>query len=200
MTALDTVYQEMLAFFRPLWPGEDKPMVLGDGKREAPVLMLIGEAPGETEVIKRRPFVGKAGKNLDEFLSLAGLAREEIFVSNVVKIRPTEKGPTGRTRNRAPNKEELSLFTPWLMKEIAAVRPRALVTLGNVPLKALAGSAVTIGMCHGQWLESAAGIPLFALYHPASIIYRRDLAPVYEEDVKRLAAALPDISDAKARF
>ena len=189
---VQAVYQDMQAFFKPLWPGEDKPLVLGEGKDNGPALMLIGEAPGETEVIKRRPFVGKAGKNLDEFLSLARLNREDIFVSNVVKIRPTETGPTGRTRNRAPNKEELSLFIPWLMKEIQAVKPRCLVTLGNVPLKALTENKNTVGDCHGQWLASKAGIPLFVLYHPASIIYRRSLATVYEQDVLTLAEALQD--------
>ncbi|MBR1584635.1 MAG: uracil-DNA glycosylase [Clostridia bacterium] len=194
MTALQTVNQDMLAFFKPLWPGEDKPLVLGEGNADRPVLMLIGEAPGETEVIKRRPFVGKAGKNLDEFLQLAELRREEIYVSNVVKIRPTESGPTGRTRNRAPNKEELSLFIPWLLKEIEAVQPRALVTLGNVPLKALTDGKATVGDCHGQWLRSLTGTPLFALYHPASIIYRRALAPVYEQDVLALAGSLKEIN------
>ena len=190
MAGVEKVYQEMLAFFRPLWPGEDKPLVLGEGKSDGPALMLVGEAPGETEVVKGRPFVGKAGKNLDEFLLLAGLKREEIFVSNAVKIRPTETGPTGRKRNRAPNKEELSLFTPWLLREIAAVRPRAIATLGNVPLRALTEGKRTVGDCHGTWMDSAAGRPLFALYHPASIIYRRALAPVYEQDVKALAADL----------
>jgi len=190
VAGVQKVYQEMQRFFLPLWPGEDKPLVLGEGRSDGPVLMLIGEAPGETEVIKGRPFVGKAGKNLDEFLRLAGLNREEIFVSNAVKIRPTEKGPTGRSRNRAPNKEELSLFTPWLLREIDAVKPQALATLGNVPLKALTDGKHTVGACHGRWLESAAGIPLFALYHPASIIYRRALAPVYEQDVLTLAASL----------
>lgn len=188
--SLEGLYAEMLAFFRPLWPGEDKPLVLGEGKRDAPALMLIGEAPGETEVIKRRPFVGKAGKNLDEFLRLARLAREEIFVTNVVKIRPVETGPTGRLRNRAPNKEELALFTPWLLREIAAVKPKALVTLGNVPLRALTNPKATVGDCHGQWLASQAGTPLYALYHPASVIYRRGLAPVYEQDVLKLAQML----------
>lgn len=190
MQALTAVYRDMEAFFRPLWPGEDKPLVLGEGNRDRPPLMLVGEAPGETEVVKRRPFVGKAGKNLDEFLTLAGLKREDIFVSNAVKIRPVEKGPTGRTRNRAPNREELSLFVPWLLREIAAVQPRALVTLGNVPLKALADGKATVGDCHGQWLASRAGVPLFALYHPASVIYRRALAPVYEQDVLTLAEDL----------
>lgn len=190
MPGLQSVYQEMLDFFRPLWPGQDKPLVLGEGKADGPVLMLVGEAPGETEVVKRRPFVGKAGKNLDEFLNLAGLRREDIFVTNVVKIRPTETGPTGRVRNRAPNREELSLFSPWLLKEIQAVKPGALVTLGNVPLKALADGKSTVGDCHGQWLVSRAGVPLFSLYHPASIIYRRSLAPVYEQDVIALRESL----------
>lgn len=192
MTGLEKVYQDMRAFFAPLWPGEDKPLVLGEGKGDGPILMLVGEAPGETEVLKGRPFVGKAGKNLDEFLALAGLERNEIFVSNTVKIRPTEKGPTGRSRNRAPNKEELSLFTPWLLREIEAVRPRALVTLGNVPLKALTDGKHTVGACHGKWMDSAAGVPLFALYHPASLIYRRSLAPIYEQDVLTLAASLKE--------
>ena len=190
MPGLQSVYQEMAAFFKPLWPGEDKPMVLGEGRAESPVLMLVGEAPGETEIMKRRPFVGKAGKNLDEFLRLARLNREDIFVTNAVKIRPTEKGPTGRMRNRAPNREELSLFTPWLLREIAAVRPRALVTLGNVPLKALTDMKAAVGDCHGKWLQSRAGVPLFSLYHPASIIYRRSLAPVYEQDILNLSTAL----------
>jgi len=190
MPGLQAVYHDMLSFFQPLFPGEDKPLVLGEGNTEGPAVMLIGEAPGETEVIKRRPFVGKAGKNLDDFLSLAGLSREEIFVTNAVKIRPTEKGPTGRTRNRPPNREELTLFTPWLMKEISAVKPRYLVTLGNVPLRALTDQKKTVGECHGVWLESKAGLPLFSLYHPASIIYRKALAPVYEQDVLALAAAL----------
>lgn len=190
MTRLDALYADMLAFFRPLWPGEDKPMVLGEGKADGPVLMMIGEAPGETEVVKRRPFVGKAGKNLDEFLALAGLERSEIFVTNTVKIRPTALGPTGRIKNRAPDKEELALFVPWLLREIEVVRPRALVTLGNVPLRALTDDKNTVGSVHGQWLESRAGVPLFSLYHPASIIYRRALAPVYESDVMRLSADL----------
>ena len=190
MTQLQTLYADMQKFFQPLWPGEDKPLVLGEGNAFNPPLMLIGEAPGETEVIKRRPFVGKAGKNLDEFLSMMEMKREDIFISNVVKIRPTDIGPTGRTRNRAPNKEELALFIPWLMKEIAIVQPKALVTLGNVPLKALTDPKITIGDCHGTFMDCQAGVPLFALYHPASIIYRRALMPVYQADVLTLKEAL----------
>ena len=112
MPSLQTVYQEMAAFFRPLWPGEDKPLVLGEGKKDGPALMLIGEAPGETEVIKGRPFVGKAGKNLDEFLGLARMDRGEIFVTNTVKIRPTDRGPTGRPGTGPPTRKNCLCSCP----------------------------------------------------------------------------------------
>ncbi|MBQ4552283.1 MAG: uracil-DNA glycosylase [Clostridia bacterium] len=189
MADLRMLEREVEAFFRPLFPGEDKILVFGDGKSDQPPLMLIGEAPGEQETIKRRPFVGKAGKNLDEFLQLMGMQREKIFVSNVVKIRPTAVGPTGRIRNRPPSKEEIALFRPYLMKEIDLVQPRALVTLGNVPLQALMGK-VTVGDMHGKWHTACNGLPLFALYHPAAIIYRRELKEVYEQDVCSLRDSL----------
>ena len=146
--------------------------------------------PGEQETLKRRPFVGKAGKNLDEFLQLMGMERETLYVSNVVKIRPTSLGKTGRVRNRAPSKEEIALFLPFLMKEIDLVKPQCLVTLGNVPLKALMGPKATVGDLHGRWHTAANGLPLFALYHPAAIIYRRELKEVYAQDVLQLKASL----------
>ena len=190
MADMKAFERECEAFFKPLWPGEDKILVFGDGNSSRPPIMLIGEAPGEQETLKRRPFVGKAGKNLDEFLQLMGIARETIYVSNVVKIRPTSIGSTGRVRNRAPSKEEIALFLPFLMKEIALVSPRALVTLGNVPLKALMGGKATVGDLHGQWHTATNGLPLFALYHPAAIIYRRELKQVYEQDVIALRDSL----------
>ena len=182
--------RECEAFFRPLWPGEDKILVFGDGNSDRPPIMLIGEAPGEQETLKRRPFVGKAGKNLDEFLALMGMEREALYVSNVVKIRPTSIGKTGRVRNRAPSKEEIALFLPFLMKEIDLVKPQCIVTLGNVPLKALLGPKATVGELHGRWHTAVNGLPLFALYHPAAIIYRRELKEVYAQDVLALKASL----------
>ena len=182
--------RECEAFFRPLWPGEDKILVFGDGNSDHPPIMLIGEAPGEQETLKRRPFVGKAGKNLDEFLDLMGMERETLYVSNVVKIRPTSLGKTGRVRNRAPSKEEIALFLPFLMKEIDLVKPQSIVTLGNVPLKALLGPKATVGELHGRWHTASNGLPLFALYHPAAIIYRRELKEVYAQAVLALKASL----------
>lgn len=186
MQELKALNQEMEAFFAGLWPGEEKPLVPGEGNSANPALMLVGEAPGEQEVLKRRPFVGKAGRNLDEFLQLAGLERSAIYVSNVVKIRPTEKGPTGRTRNRAPNQEELALFIPFLMRETAIVQPKMIVTLGNVPLQAYLGRHRTVGECHGRAHLMQEGLQVFSLYHPASVIYRPQLKEVYREDVLTL--------------
>lgn len=154
---------------------------------EHPSVMLVGEAPGAREVEEGRPFAGAAGKNLDEFLNATGLSRDELYISNVVKIRPCEQGPTGRLRNRPPSREEIAFFLPWLEKEILLLAPKLLVTLGNTPLKALYRADSIVGACHGRQLQSRLGLPLFSLYHPASVIYNRSLAPIYQSDMERLA-------------
>ena len=188
---------KMLRFFQDLWPAEEKPIVLGDGNTDHPPVMLIGEAPGEQESLQGRPFVGKAGKNLDGFLQVLQLQREDIYISNVVKIRPTKVSEKGRVSNRPPSKEELALFTPYLMEEILLVQPKMIVTLGNVALKALCGPKVVIGDMHGkessitvQHEKQTSQFPLFPLYHPASIIYNRSLQAVYDEDLQVLKKVL----------
>ena len=189
--------QKMLRFFQDLWPAEEKPIVLGEGKTDHPQVMLIGEAPGEQESLQGRPFVGKAGKNLDGFLQVLELKREDIYISNVVKIRPTKVSDKGRTSNRPPNKEELALFTPYLMEEILLIKPQKIVTLGNFALKALCGPRAVIGDMHGQETrvtvkhEKQEGeFALFPLYHPASIIYNRSLQEVYDRDLQTLKNVL----------
>ena len=157
-----------------------------------PDVMLIGEAPGAKEVEEGRPFAGAAGKNLDEFLTATGLTRETLYISNVVKIRPCEQGPTGRLRNRPPNQEEIAFFLSFLEKEILLLSPKLLVTLGNTPLKALYQPGSTVGACHGRQLQSRLGLPLFSLYHPASVIYNRSLAAVYQSDMSVLAQLIRD--------
>ena len=184
-------------FFDHLWPAEDKRLVFGEGRWEQPRLMLIGEAPGEHETLQGRPFVGKAGKNLDGFLEVVGLRREEIWISNVVKIRPTKVSAKGRTSNRPPSAEELALFTPYLYEEILLVRPGVIVTLGNVALQALLGAQATIGQCHGELRRAqvsagkeTAAFDVYPLYHPASVIYNRSLADVYLSDLIHLRALM----------
>lgn len=181
--------QALRDFLAGVMPGRENALVFGEGPLH-PKLMLIGEAPGEQETLMGRPFVGKAGKNLDHFLELAGMRREEIYISNAVKIRPTKTGKTGRISNRPPTKEEIALFRPWLLREIDLVAPQVIATLGNVPLFAVTGDRrLTIGEAHGRVMEAGeTGRRLFALYHPASLIYNRSLEPVYEQDVCTLAA------------
>lgn len=186
---------KMCRFFQALWPAEEKPIVLGEGNTDHPPVMLIGEAPGEQESLQGRPFVGKAGKNLDGFLQVLELNREDIYITNVVKIRPTKVSDKGRTSNRPPNREELALFTPYLMEEILRVQPRMIVTLGNVALKALCGPKAIIGDMHGQEThvtvkheKQEAEFVIFPLYHPASIIYNRSLQEVYDGDLQTLKA------------
>ena len=182
--------QALRAFIAGVMPGRENALVFGEGPKHAK-LMLIGEAPGEQETLQGRPFVGKAGQNLDHFLALAGLSREEIYISNAVKLRPTKTGKTGRLSNRPPMKDEIALFRPWLMREIEEVAPGMIATLGNVPLRAVTGRSLSIGEVHGQVLDAGeTGLPLFALYHPASLIYNRSLTDVYEQDVRALAQRL----------
>ncbi len=190
---------KMLRFFQTLWPAEEKPLVLGEGNTDHPPVMLIRDAPGEQESLQGRPFVGKAGKNLDGFLRVLELNREDIYISNVVKIRPTKVSDKGRVSNRPPNKEELALFTPYLMEEILLVQPRMIVTLGNFALRALCGPKAIIGDMHGRETlvtvkheKQSAEFALFPLYHPASIIYNRSLQEVYDGDLQALKAVLAE--------
>ena len=169
-------------------PYETRKAVFGEGPVQAR-LMMIGEAPGGEEEKLGRPFVGKAGKNLDEFMALAGIRREEIYLSNVVKIRPFRLSPkTGKPVNRPPSGEEIRFFLPFLLEEIQTVNPALIVTLGNVPLKAVTGNpAAAIGQCHGRLLELGTQ-KLFPLYHPASIIYNQSLKETYYEDLEKIKA------------
>jgi len=191
---------KMLRFFQTLWPAEEKPIVPGEGNADHPPVMLIGEAPGEQESLQGRPFVGKAGKNLDGFLQVLELNREDIYISNVVKIRPTKVSDKGRVSNRPPNREELALFTPFLMEEILRVQPKMIVTLGNVALRALCGAKAVIGDMHGKCAQvtvnhekQSADFTVFPLYHPASIIYNRSLQAVYEADLLALRDVLAQV-------
>jgi uracil-DNA glycosylase family 4 len=168
---------------------EYHPVVLGNGNMNAEIVM-IGEAPGRFEIEQGQPFVGQAGKNLDEFLDVLGLRRQDLYVTNAVKFRPTKAGhTTARLSNRAPTAKEIELFRPMLMDEIAIVDPSIIVTLGNVPLFSLMGTKIKIGEVHGTIMEYS-GKVLYPLYHPASIIYRRELEAVYRQDLMRLKEIL----------
>ena len=159
-------------------------LVFGEGEGR---IILIGEAPGGEEEAAGRPFVGKAGKNLNGFLHQIGLERSALYVTNVVKFRPTRLSPkTNRPINRPPSQKEIRAFLPFLHQEIAFQQPRLVITLGNVALQAVClPEKVVIGQFHGQMLRRE-GFWLFPLYHPAAVIYDRNLLSVYEADLQVL--------------
>ena len=163
-------------------------LVFGAGDEKSEVV-LIGEAPGRDEVAAKRPFVGKAGKNLDEFLEMTGIRRETLYITNVVKFRPYKLRAKGTLSNRPPTAEEIALCSSCLREELAAIAPRLIVTLGNTALEAVAGGS-RIGDVHGTLIKSRDGEDVFALYHPASVIYRPGLKEVYRNDLTKLKQEL----------
>lgn len=164
-----------------------KRIVLGQGKINSSVL-LIGEAPGRNEEESGKPFVGQAGKYLEEFLEVLELDRKELYITNVVKYRPTRKSKkTGGLINRTPTKKEVLEFTSYLIEEIDILEPKVIVTLGNTPLKSIYNEKAKIGDLHGQVINvniKDTKYKLCPLYHPAAIIYRQELKKVYLNDLK----------------
>jgi DNA polymerase len=148
---------------------DDSRLVFGDGNPLASVV-LIGEAPGGDEEKQGRPFVGRAGKLLDEVLSQAGLSRDDIWITNVVKFRPTEPGAHGRRRNRPPTSEERAAFRPWLERELRIIAPDSVVCVGATAASALLGRSVKITKERGQWLEGPSGTCVLTTYHPAYLL------------------------------
>ena len=112
---INSLNSSMLTALQHLSDG--RKIVFGEGNQNAS-LMFIGEAPGGDEERLGRPFVGKAGKNLDKILEKLEINREDVYISNVVKVRPTRISIRGTVSNRAPNEDEITIFTPWLNDEI----------------------------------------------------------------------------------
>ncbi|MBC5647773.1 uracil-DNA glycosylase [Christensenella tenuis] len=182
-----TSLEHLYGCIQKQYPGQE--LVFGDGNPDAG-LMLVGEAPGRDEVVQKKPFVGRAGKNLDGFLETLGLSRADLYVTNVCKFRPAKVSAKNTVSNRPPTKKEILAAKPFLWREIELVAPRLLVTLGNTPLHAVKDFQSNIGEYHGKPGQIAIGEKkccLFALYHPASILYNPALKEIYEQDLSNLA-------------
>jgi uracil-DNA glycosylase family 4 len=185
---LYTIKSDVLSAAEQALGKTESDIVFGEGDPDAEI-MLIGEAPGAEETRLLRPFVGRAGKNLNEFLAALGLQRSNIYVTNAVKFRPYKVSVKGTLSNRPPKPREIKFMLPFLLREIEVIAPKVVVTLGNVPLKAVYKRDAVIGGCHALPLEAAAlslRFILFPLYHPASVIYNPQLKTVYREDLKKL--------------
>ena len=148
--------------------GQRRNSVYGEGDPCAR-LMVVGEGPGETEDQLGRPFVGRAGQLLDRMLLAIGFAREDVFICNTVKCRPTLDDGV-RLRNRAPSPEEMANCRPYLDQQIEIVRPHAILCLGAPSAKSFLGPKFSITKQRGLWFEGPAGIPLMAIFHPAYIL------------------------------
>lgn len=154
-------------------------LVPGEGAATADVV-LVGEAPGASEDRSGRPFVGSAGKLLDRLLEAAGLVREDVFVTNVVKARPPG--------NRDPTAPEIAHHLPWLEAQLEVLRPRLLVPLGRHALARFAPE-LKISEAHGRAVERD-GRMLFPLYHPAAALHAQRLRETLFEDARALGEAL----------
>jgi DNA polymerase len=162
--------------------------VPGEGARKAGI-MLVGEQPGDEEDLRGHPFVGPAGRVLDEAIDAAGLVRAGLYVTNAVKHFKWE--PRGKRRlHKKPDVREINACNGWLVGEIDEVAPRVIVALGATALRALVGSTLTIDAARRQQLRHPAGAVIIATYHPSAILRAegeraQDLRAMLIEDLKR---------------
>jgi uracil-DNA glycosylase family 4 len=191
--------------------------VYGEGPKN-PELMLIGEAPGEFELVDGIPFIGRAGKELMKSLSTIGLSREDVYITSAVRSRPYRWGTkrerdgtlTERKYNRPPTQREILAHAPILDYELLTVKPKLIVTLGNVGLQRLLGRDSKVTELHGQLLERPVQYlkeledtkfnwtsELFMIvptFHPASIFYRPSHRPSLDADWLEIGRILSSIS------
>ena len=172
--------------------------VFGEGERGADV-MLVGEQPGDQEDRRGRPFVGPAGRLLDDALEAAGIDRRRAYVTNIVKHFKWE--PRGRRRiHKKPNLSEIRACTPWLEAEIDLVRPRALVLLGATAAQGLLGSGFKVSERRGELLGSPIAPVVMATVHPSSILrgpeeQRREAFAAFVADLSNVARSLTGSAD-----
>ena len=168
--------------------------VFGEGATKA-ALMLVGEQPGDREDVEGKPFVGPAGRVLDEGLEAAGIPRSGVYVTNAVKhFRWTRRGK--RRLHEKPNAQQIRACRPWLEAEIQVVRPRLLVLLGATAAQALLGPTFRVTQHRGKTVPTPLGIPAVATVHPSSILRapdgesRREAMLAFVEDLMSAQKAL----------
>jgi DNA polymerase len=179
--ALKLVYQQASTCQRcPQLAATRSSVVFGSGNADAD-LMFVGEAPGANEDQQGVPFVGQAGKLLDQLLGEIGLTRADVFVVNVLKCRPPQ--------NRDPLPQEIDNCQDYLFRQLDLIEPRVVCTLGNFATKLLRGDTTGITRLHGQPEIRTIGpraVRLFPIYHPAAALYTRSLLDTLRADFSRL--------------
>jgi len=163
-----------------------KNAVPGEGQLAAKI-MFIGEAPGSSEDEKGRPFVGAAGRILDNTLKKVGIERSQVFITNIVKCRPPN--------NRVPEADEVAACKPYLDRQIALIKPKVICILGKTAYSSLLGGS-SITASRGKMVERA-GQKYFLTFHPAAAIYNKSLLSALEADLKKLAIEINKEKDSK---
>ena len=184
IAALDALREEVECCSRCVLHETRTRAVFGEGDPGAD-LMFVGEAPGYHEDQQGRPFVGQAGKLLEQLLASIGLTREQVFIANVLKSRPPN--------NRDPRPEEIDACQPYLWRQIEIIRPKVICTLGNFATKLLTGDPTGITKVHGrpQATEIAGHqLYLYPIFHPAAALYTPAMLATLKEDFLRLPELL----------
>ena len=158
-------------------------LVFGDGAEDARI-MLIGEGPGEQEDLQGLPFVGPAGKLLDDMLEMIYLDRTKVYIANIVKCRPPH--------NRDPLQTEQDACIEWLRAQTRLLRPKIIVCLGRIAAMKLIREDFKISREHGQW-EQKGGIWFTALYHPSALLRDETKRPETFRDLKSLQAKVREV-------
>lgn len=167
-----------------------KNLVMGDGNVDANIV-LIGEAPGRNEDEQGLPFVGAAGKLLDQMLEEAGIKRSDVYITNIVKYRPPN--------NRDPEEDEKKAFWPYLVRQLDVIQPEIVVTLGRHSMEYFLPNQ-KISQIHGQPKRISFGewkIVVVPLYHPAAAIYNNSLKATLIEDFTKLPKIISILKNEK---
>lgn len=165
-------------------------VVFGEGPDDADA-MIVGEAPGANEDLQGKPFVGAAGKNLDNLLEQAGIDRSRVFVTNILKCRPPQ--------NRDPQPDEEIACTPYLDAQIALMQPKVIITLGNYSTKYLLHTDIGITRLHGKVCQIGNRI-IVPTFHPAAAIYDKSKQAPLIEDLKRAKAVIDSVRNGTFRY
>ena len=163
-------------------------LVMGDGNPDADIV-FIGEAPGKNEDIQGKPFVGAAGKFLNEMLSQAGMDRSDVYITNIVKYRPPN--------NRDPLPEEKAAFWPYLLKQLQIIQPKVVITLGRHSMEYFL-PGMKIGQIHGEPKRIAFGdhkIVIMPLFHPAAALYNGGLRQTLIDDFLKVPEVIRQMEE-----
>jgi len=182
MSALTEIYEEIALCQECEIARHRNRVVPGEGAEDADIL-FIGEAPGWHEDQQGRPFVGPAGKYLDELLTLISLERKQVYIANVIKCRPTD--------NRDPLPVEIANCRKWLDRQIELIRPKIIVTLGRYSM-ARFFPGKSISKIHGT-AQKRDNTLYYAMYHPAAALHQQSLRPTIEADMLKIPSLLAQL-------